>query len=312
MKRFLLALAFVCFAAGFAAPTTAQAATCFWVGGTGNWDNTNTASWASSSGGSASSCASAGNICRASGDTCTFDGSSGGGTVTVCGAAAANCPGGVSGNISLVTIVASAFTGTLDFSAINPAVTLTTAFTDAGTGGTHTVNMGSGAWTFTGGAPSFDVSNTNLTLNKNTSTISMTATQTSTRGLTLGTKNIGPVTLTGTNGFLTSITGAATIDTLTINAPSVINIQASTTLTVGTLTINGTASNAAVELFSNSGTAVGTLSISTAMTAAWGVFKKITFAGAGSFSITNSVDLGGNSGATIGGITTGGGGIIGG
>lgn len=311
MKRLLFSIITLVFLT-----CSANAATCFWVGGTGNWDNSNTASWASSSGGTAGTCAAVGSICKNTSDVCTFDGSSGGSTVTVCGTASANCPSS-SGNVSVTTITSSAFTGTLDFATRNPAVTLATSWTDTGAGGTHTINMGSGTWTFSGGAASLDVSNSNLTLNQGASTVAFTASSpTSTRSAALGTKHLGVVTVAGEGGagFITAFTGAATIDSLTITSPNIITFQNAATMTIGTLALNGSASNSAIEVASANSTVSATLSISTSMTATWGVFKRLTFSGAGAFNITNSIDLGGNSGASIGGITTGGGGgrIIGG
>ncbi len=102
----------------------------FWVGGTGTWDASDTTHWAASSNGAA------GQSVPGVADTVVFDGSSGGGTVTV------------NTNFSITTFTTGAFTGTIDFSVNNNSPTMT-AFSISGTG-TRTLNMGSGTWTITG------------------------------------------------------------------------------------------------------------------------------------------------------------------
>src|SRR5690348_1564585 len=77
MRKLLLALAF----ALFAPLSVAQATTCYWVGGTGNWSDAT--HWASSSGGTASSCAAGSGKPINSGDVANFDALSGGGTATI-------------------------------------------------------------------------------------------------------------------------------------------------------------------------------------------------------------------------------------
>lgn len=104
----------------------------FWVGGTGTWDASDTTHWASSTGGAG------GQSVPVAGDTVTFDGSSGGGTATV------------NTNVSITTLTMSAFTGTLDFSANNNTVALSSSFVNTGTVATRTINMGSGQWTISG------------------------------------------------------------------------------------------------------------------------------------------------------------------
>src|SRR6185437_4318435 len=97
MKKFLIALFFLAFTTG------ANAASRFWVGGTGTWDNATTTHWSASTGGAG------GASVPAATDTVTFDGSSGGGTVTV------NAT--INGTNTLVSITAGAFTGALDLNA---------------------------------------------------------------------------------------------------------------------------------------------------------------------------------------------------
>src|SRR3989344_4274244 len=90
----------------------------FWVGGTGNWDATDTSHWAASSGGSS------GASVPTSSDDVTLDASSGGGTMTVASTAAC------------LSFNAAAFTGGITLSAgftVSGNVTLpTTAITTGG------------------------------------------------------------------------------------------------------------------------------------------------------------------------------------
>lgn len=118
----------------------------FWVGGTGTWDAADTSHWSATSGGAS------GASVPGSGDTVTFDGSSGGGTITL------------GTNISVISITMGAFTGTFNSSTFT--VTLQT-FSCSGTG-TRTLNMGSGQWTITGNATTvWDITTfTNLTFTK--------------------------------------------------------------------------------------------------------------------------------------------------
>src|SRR6516164_2630324 len=119
----------------------------FWVGGTGTWDSTTTTHWSASTGGAGGASA------PVTGDTVTFDGSSGGGTVTV--------DSTVDG-LSLSAIIAGAFTGTIDWSVNNPSMSFTStgtaiSFTGAGTG--RVFKLGSGTFTITNGG-AFDFGTT--------------------------------------------------------------------------------------------------------------------------------------------------------
>jgi hypothetical protein len=118
----------------------------FWVGGTGTWDASDTTHWAASSNGAG------GQSVPGTSDTVTFDGSSGGGTITL------------GTNTSVVSITMGAFTGTFNSSTFT--VTVQT-FNCSGTG-TRTLNMGSGQWTVTGNAATvWDITTfTNLTFTK--------------------------------------------------------------------------------------------------------------------------------------------------
>lgn len=140
----------------------------FWVpGGTGIWTAIDTLNWSATSGGAG------GASVPGSGDTATFDGSSGGGTVTV------------GYDPSVISITGGAFTGTLDFSTSNPTMQ-TFSFSGAGT---RTLNYGSGNWTVTGNNTTVwtTQTTTNLTTVVGTATINFTyAGSTGTRTIIAG------------------------------------------------------------------------------------------------------------------------------
>ena len=297
MKRFLLSLAFLCFA------SYAQAATCYWVGGAGNFDNTNTASWASASGGTTGTCAATGGIPKNTADFAIFDGSSGGGTVTVCGAASANCPS-ASGSLNISGITFGAFTGTLDFATNNPAVTLSTTFSGTGTG-TRTLSMGNGVWTFGGGASAQwnFITTTNLTLNINSSTIVW---QPASTGSTFfgGAKTWGALTINANSSNPASLyqiepsnTANNTFASLTVNAPANISFRAgSTTTFTNGITVSGSSISSMVGFLSDGfSTSGATIASGTTSNVAYVVWRGI--AGATStINATNSINLGSPSG----------------
>ena len=295
----------------------ANAATCFWVGGTASYDSVNTTSWASGTGGTPGTCAATGGIPKNAGDLATFDGNSGGGTVTVCGALTTTCPSGT-GSLSIATITSSAFTGTLDFSAINPNVTLTTSWTDAGSG-THTVNMGAGNWTFVGGsgATVINFTGASMTLAANSSTITVTnntsgSTTLALNGKTFNIVTLGPFSNAAAGPIFT--TGANTFATLNLTTPVSWRPTGNVIQTI-TNAVNwvGTASQPIGIVGSEGGGNPATLHMSAASgTAQWVVFNRITV---NTNTITDNpgLDLGGNSGITFTAPTTGGGAhIIGG
>lgn len=289
----------------------ANAATCFWVGGTSDFDNANAASWSSGTGGAGSTCAATGGIPKNAGDVATFDGASGGGTITVCGAAAANCPS-ASGSLSIAQITCGAFTGTLDFAAIDPNVTLTTAFNCSGTG-TRTVNLGDGIWTLSAaGAVVWDLTTvTNLTFNANSSTIDLATTATSNRTFVGGgrTYNIFTITNSASSQWKVRITGSNTFASWAFTNLRWFELAAGVTQTIsGAITYNGT-SSAQSSLVTDGSTS--TISVGSAVALSWLFIQSITKAGAGSIIATNSFDGGNNSGVTIT-APTGGARIIGG
>lgn len=262
----------------------------FWVGGTGTWDSSTTTHWATSSNGAGGASA------PGSGDTATFDGSSGGGTVTVNWA---------SGTVTVQTITCGAFTGTLNFSANNNNVTLSVAGFNGSGSGTRTINLGNGTWEFTGTSPSSPpwtmTTTTGLTFNANSSilkfsgvfTASATSPLFSGGGLTYSTVQF----LGQTNVTALQIGGANIFSTLTVTGPNTIVIQANQTIT--TLSLNGTVSGL-IGVISNVISSDRTLSVAAnAPTMNWCALRNITGTGGATFTAYNSFDLGRNTGITI-------------
>jgi len=185
----------------------------FWVGGTGTWDASDTTHWAASSNGAG------GQSVPGSGDTVTFDGSSGGGTVTV------------GYNPTITSITMGAFTGTLDMNTRNPTMQ---TFDCSGTG-TRTLTMGSGTWTITGNNGTVFTVNTttNLTMNFNTSTVDFTYSgSTGTRTIILGSSS------SATAGQLYNCKISAGSDAVNLTASGSVNINGDLNFTgyTGTLT----------------------------------------------------------------------------
>lgn len=295
IKHILLAL-ILCVCA-----SQANAASRFWVGGTGTWDAATTTNWSATSGGAG------GASVPASTDDVYFDGLSGGGTVTV------------NTTVIVNSIDMSAFTGTLDFSVHNNNVTLaknsTTgyAFNCSGTS-VRGLNMGNGTWTITGrGNNIVSFATTNLTFNANNSTLVATPASAPTNysGFNLGGLTFRNITLNsgGFNAFARTFLTGGTIGTLTINGG--VDFYPNNPITVSTaLVVNGTSSNNVATIATLDG-GTQTLTLSGTATINWAAIGGITFTG--SPVANNSFDLGGNSGITINGPSGGGGGhIIGG
>ncbi len=277
----------------------ASAATCTWSGGTGAWDNSNTASW------------SCGHVPTTS-DTAVFDGTSGGGTVTV------NSPN-AAGAVTVQAITCGAFTGTLDFSANNNNVTLTavTGLNNNGTG-TRTINLGSGTWTFTGVATTLiNTNTTGLTLSAASAALVFTATTATTRGIITGnSKSYGSITVsanTSGGNFIVTGSTSVTFSALSVVAPNAIQFpNGTTTVITGAISVSGSSSNQV--LFQSNASTGQTATISSANngTFTWSAFKDVVFTGGGTFTASNSFNLGNNTGITITTPVTAGPNIIGG
>lgn len=260
----------------------------FWVGGTGTWDSSSTTHWAATSGG-----ASGASVPGAS-DTVTFDGNSGGGTVTL----------NFGGPITIQSLTMGAFTGTWDNSVNNNNITMSlsgTAFSLTGSGA-RTINLGSATYTLSGANGLMNyATTTNMTLTASSSTISFTGTgvrQISHGGtITLGTVNIGAASSNGYFKFVRGGGTAPTITTLNVTAPIVVTFDSGTTYTI-TNAVGWSGSSVAQISFrsDNIGTST-TITVGASSAIAWAAFRDLTFSG--SPVATNSFDLGNNSGITV-------------
>jgi len=281
----------------------AEAATRFWVGGTGTWDNASTAHWSASTGGAG------GQSVPGSSDTATFDASSGGGTVTV------SDPNG-GGTVTLSGLTFGAFTGTLDFATNNNNVTVSGSTGVSGTGsGVRTFNAGSGTWTLTAGGAGWNfTTTTNLTISAASANIVLSLSSNQNISFSGGSKTYGSLTLTKSTTGSVIITGSNTFTTFTVNPGTLIQFTNATTQTA----TNFSASCTSTQPCSFGTQAAGnqaTISVASGtinMTYLLGI-RDMTFTGGATFTAANSIDYGQNSGVTITAPSFGGGGgIIGG
>lgn len=281
--------AFALFATFFFA-SAAQSATCFWVGGTGTYDLVNTASWASSTGGTGGTCAATGGIPKQTVDIATFDGASGGGVVTV------------NTNFSIATFTAGAFTGTIDFATNNIAPTVTSQYIWSGAG-TRTVNCGPGPFTVSGtntNGNSWDVTTaTGLTMSCASTAIVIGApTGASTQAFVGGGQSYGSLSVAGrSNGGTFTLSGSNSFGTLGLSGPIDATFANGTTQTV-TNALNWVGTSAAAILVHSSTTSVASLAVAVGSTISWGVLRDMNFTG-NTVAASNSLNLGGNAGATI-------------
>jgi hypothetical protein len=295
----------------------------FWVGGTGTWDNSDTTHWSGTSGGAG------GQSVPGSSDSVTFDGSSGGGTVTP------------NANLTIQSLTMNTFTGTLDFSVNNNNVTITSSngFSNSGTS-TRTLNLGNGTWTFNSSSANalWNMATvTNLTFNANSSTIVFAGTTTAgnVQSVTLGGfayntirfsgnttasgvslsntgSTIALLDITGPNYITTGANGSAmTITTLTVSAKATFLPTSGQTLTITNApTLNGTAA-APIAFIGTDARALGSVgTVSCASGTFGGTYisaANVTFSGGATFSFTG-FDLGRVTGATITAPASGGGG----
>ena len=305
----LFLLALVCWA-----PSAADAASCFWVGGTGSINDTT--KWSSSSGGAGSTCAATGGWPNSTSDNATFDASSGGGTITR----------NVAWTVSTLNIAAFA-SGTFGNTTDSAAVQLDT-FTNNGSA-TRTFNMGTSTWTCgrTSTNCIWQISGaTNLTLVASTSTLVFNANAGGVSPLcwlgssvTYNNITFSPSSIpVASRRAYTCNTGAVSIANLTIGSPSFIELQGSANWTIsGTLAFSGGTPSGSdvVWLFTNDFSSTHTFTLSGgAATCNWCAFSGITAATNG-ITANNTFDLGRNTNITITAPTSGGGGggrIIGG
>ena len=199
----------------------------------------------------------------------------------------------------------SALTLTLGTFNANGFDVTTTQFA-ASNSNVRTITMGSGTWTLGANAGSGTVvwntaSITNLTFNKNTANIVVPSNGLATSrtfaggGLTFNDLTVsansarGAFAITGTNTFANLSVGAGTFLQLPTGATSLGNAP----------TFTGTIAAPIGIVATTVGTAA-TLSIASgAMSLSWGMVRDITGSGGATFTATNSMDLGNNTGWSI-------------
>lgn len=254
-----------------------------------------TTHWATSSGGTG------GAGVPGSSDTVTFDGSSGGGTVTP----------NFGGTGAFVSVAMGAFTGTLDFSANNNSLTLSAisaAFNCSGSG-TRTLKMGNGTWTLTstngGGLTPWNMTNTsNLTLVANSSTIVFSGVNVSGgggRAFVIGAASLtfNNLTFSGAGNYVLSLGNNCTFNTLTIGGQVNLTVSQGETVTVTSIATTSTSSTPASIVSNNPGSQYTISASSGTKSFSYIAIKDAVFTGGATFAATNSFDLGNNSGATI-------------
>ncbi len=341
MLKLLLLAIFTC-----ATIAPASAANRFWspsvTAGGGASCNDGTFKWDADSGtaGAAHKCwatTSGGTTAAAvpvSGDDVTFDGSSGGGTVVV------SIPNNASGaaQVSAASITCGAFTGTLDFATNNNNVTLNgSSGLNCSGAGTRTLNLGSGTFTFSSTAGLFSLAtNTGLTFSGAGATLLFNQ-NACTNAINTGAQTVGTITyscasgtnnmvITNTGGTINTLnmslgggtstvtlTGAGTIGTLNLT-PSGGGMQVTfpggATTTIATA-LNTNTTGATPVLFQSSSASNATISAASNQSVSWLALRSITFAGAGTWTVTNSLNVFNSGGATINPPGGGGGYIIG-
>lgn len=283
MKRYLFILAALAFAA-FASP--AWSANCYWVGSSGNYSNT--AKWASSTGGSGGTCAAAGGFPNSTADAAIVDGNAAGlngGTLTV------------DTNFTVATLTTGAASGTIDFATNNSTATFST-WDNSGTG-TRTINCGTGTFSFNGTNPNVGMTwgtTTNLTLSCASATFAFSGAATNQRLITLGNTALTYPTITvGANSsggvWIVSGTNITAITAMTLTSPQTIQFGSGATYPITTMTCSGGSTSALLSISSNSNITQATISSANAISCPWAVVRAMAFAGGGNATFANSFDL---------------------
>lgn len=273
------------------------------------WNSSNTTMWSTTSGLTTTPAGP-----PAAADTATFDALSGGGTVTV--------GSSINTTNAITNLTMGAFTGTLDFSVNNPSLTISTLFSNNGSG-TRTLNLGSGTFTLSGISGNvIDFGTvTGLTLNAGASNIVVSPVSAQTGSITVNTPSaavtfntltLGPInTTSGNKPPIITFTGGkfTTINVNPNNLSLFVGLPGAGTLTVTNgLNWNGTSGNFVTLYGGGSGTTISS-TINSVLT--WAILAGTTFSGGGTATATNSIDMRGNTGSTITAPTFGvGGGVI--
>lgn len=269
------------------------------------WDASSTLMWSTSSGGAT------GASVPGAADTVTLN--------------AATCVGGVTCTITVNTTVnvisitmgactASTTGCILDFSVNNNNVTLDNF--DGSGGGTRALKMGNGTWTMTGtGTPWFMSTSVGMTLTPGSSVLSFTNTTYGTRQLFMG----GSLTYGAVSIAANSSGGAVqfemltptTLGSLSIVGPNNVTFKTSNTLTITNAFNFAGTPTAPIFLGVTTINAVSTISVATGTpTMSWASVRGLTFSGGATFTASNSLNLGGNTGISITAPSAGGGACI--
>jgi hypothetical protein len=285
---FLLALA--CWA-----PSAANAAACFWVGGTGNINDTS--KWMTASGG-ATPCAAAGGWPNSIADTGTLDAASGGGTITR------------NVNWTIGTLNISAFTGTFGNTTDTATVNLNT-FTNSGSG-TRTLNLGASTWTC--GQNTFcnwvTTGATNLTLVASTSTIVLTNFGGAFNPGATPAPTYNVVTFNGgVQGTSYTWNGSGTtIPTLNINGAAYFFMQNAQSVSVTNLNFTGGSLSSWVAFATSASNSQFTFTLANPATCSYCIFRNITTSAApNNITASQAIDNGANVNITFSSVPSGGG-----
>ncbi|WLA80274.1 hypothetical protein [Bradyrhizobium elkanii] len=247
----------------------------------GFWDAANTNNWVSSSGGT-----DYGQTVPGSADFVTFDGSSGGGTVTL----------NFGGTITIQSISMGAFTGTWDNSVNNNNITCSNTsqtFNISGSG-TRTIKLGSATYTITSNGVWNAGTTSNLTFLGSSSTIVFSG-GSSAKTFTGGGLTYGTVSVSAGSGGGLIISGANTFGTISVSPPNYIAFPTSGTSTITSMNCAGTSSSQILIQASSVGSAA-----SIAVSGSIGTYCALVgISCTGSPSASNSFNCGGNSGITI-------------
>lgn len=203
----------------------------------------------------------------------------------------------------------------LDFSVNNNNLTLNQSAGFSGTGtGTRTLNMGNGTWTLQSATGIFTLATTTgLTFNANASIISFTGSGTGQRTFAGGALTYSTVSFASGGLGTIAMSGSNAIGTLNLASGNWLLLTAGTTQTItNAFTWTGTAAAPITVSSSNIiSTAIITIT-SGSPSMSWAVLSSIVFSGGATFTATNSLNLGRNTGITITPPSGGSGTIIGG
>ena len=181
---------------------------------------------------------------------------------------------------------------------------MTFGFVSANTG-TRTFNCGTGTWTLTatGGALwDFNTVNTGLTASCGSGTLDFTTSATNPITFNTGAQTFGTVNVNvGSSAYWFSIVPGLTATALNATAPFTLALTQSDTYAItNAFTWTGGSSSAqSAVICRNCIGNVATISSAATNTATWLAIQGVTFSGGGSFTATNSFNLGGNTGITI-------------